>query len=72
MEYIEKSTDKEAEKSESKRIRQVHRKVCQIRKSEKAGVRYMQRWEELEFARENGIEEGRIKGKQRKKCPCNL
>ena len=31
-------------------------------KREKAGVKYMQRWEELAYAREDGIAEGEIKG----------
>lgn len=32
--------------------------VCRIRKSEKAGIKYMQRWEELEYAKQDGREEG--------------
>ena len=38
----------------SQNIRRIHRKVCAIRKSEKAGMRYMQRWEEIAYARAEG------------------
>ena len=64
MEYIENSTDETAGKAESGRIRRIHRKVCAIRKSEKAGVKYMQRWEELAYARQDGKAEGITQGKQ--------
>lgn len=63
MEYIEKTTDEKAQESESRRIRRIHREVCQIRKSEKAGVKYMQRWEELAYARQDGKIEGIREGK---------
>lgn len=58
MKYLENTTDENAERSESKRIRKIHEKVCRIRKSEKAGIKYMQRWEELEYAKQDGREEG--------------
>lgn len=54
MEYISNSTDEEAEHTESERIKRIHERICQIRKSEKAGVKYMQRWEELAYAKEEG------------------
>lgn len=66
MEYIGETTDETAAHSGSERIKEIHETVKKIRKSEKAGVRYMQRWEELAYAREDGkeegIKEGRIKG----------
>ena len=58
MKYLENTTDENAEKSGSERIKKIHEKVCQIRKSEKAGIKYMQRWEELEYAKQDGREEG--------------
>ena len=58
MKYLENTTDENAERSESKRIKKIHEKVCRIRKSEKAGIKYMQRWEELEYAKQDGREEG--------------
>lgn len=54
MEYIGKTTDETAENTASQKIRRIHRKVCAIRKSEKAGMKYMQRWEEIAFARAEG------------------
>lgn len=62
MKYLENTTDENAEKSGSERIKKIHEKVCRIRKSEKAGIKYMQRWEELEYAKQDGREEGREEG----------
>lgn len=58
MNYLENTTDENAEKSESRKIKKIHEKVCRIRRSEKAGIKYMQRWEELEYAKQDGREEG--------------
>lgn len=58
MKYLENTTDENAEKSGSERIKKIHEKVCRIRESEKAGIKYMQRWEELEYAKQDGREEG--------------
>ena len=46
----------------SKRIQEMHRRVCQIKASEKAEVKYMQTWEEKIIERQEGKEEGRIVG----------
>lgn len=62
--YIEKTTDEEAEKIDSEKIKRIHKGICRIRKSEKVGIKYMQRWEELAYAREDGVIEGRIDGKK--------
>ena len=59
MEYIGKTTDEMAGSSASQKIRRIHRRVCAVRESEKAGVKYMQRWEEIAYAREDGKTEGR-------------
>lgn len=76
MEYLAASTKAVAEKSGSKKIQLIHRRVEQIRLSEKAGVKYMQRWEEVAEARDEGKAMGKelvliskvckkmIKGKQ--------
>ena len=64
MKYLENTTDENAEKSGSERIKKIHEKVCRIRKSEKAGIKYMQRWEELEYAKQDGREEGREEGRK--------
>lgn len=64
MEYITESTDEVARKTESARIKQLHGNVRKIKASEKMGVKYMQTWEELVYARQDGREEGREEGRQ--------
>ena len=63
MEYIGKTTDEMAGSTASQKIRRIHRRVCAVRESEKAGVKYMQRWEEIAYAREDGKIEGKIEGR---------
>ncbi len=60
MEYITASTDEQAEKTESRKIKVIHENVRRIRTLERKGVRYMQRWEELYYARQDGREEGKM------------
>ena len=59
MDYITASTDEIVENTESMRIRQIHENVRKLKASEKMGVKYMQRWEEIAYARQ----EGRLAGK---------
>ena len=47
----------------SKRIQELHRRVCQIKASEKAEVKYMQTWEEKILIKQEGIAEGRLEGR---------
>ncbi len=54
MEYITASTDEAANKTDSRRIKLIHERVREIRKSEKTGVKYMQLWEEMAYVREEG------------------
>ena len=58
MEYINDTREIVAARSESVRVKLVHSKVEKIRQSEKCGVKYMQRWEEIAYAREEGRKEG--------------
>ena len=44
--YMERSTDEVSGKCKSKRIQEMHRRVCRIKASEKTEVKYMQAWEE--------------------------
>ena len=46
LKYMQHSTDEVSGAYESKRIQEMHRRVCQIRASEKTEVKYMQTWEE--------------------------
>ena len=62
MEYIEHTTDAVAQKVHSKRIKLIHNKVNNIKLLEKTGVKYMQHWEELAEAKDEGIAEGRAEG----------
>lgn len=70
MDYITESTDEVAARSASSRIKLIHKRVKQVRESEKVGVKYMQLWEEKAYerieGREEGIEIGRMVGEQQK------
>ena len=46
LKYMQHSTDEVSGACKSKRIQEMHRRVCQIRASEKTEVKYMQTWEE--------------------------
>ena len=54
LKYMEHSTDEISEACESKRIQEMHRRVCQIKASEKAEVKYMQTWEEKILIKQEG------------------
>ena len=42
----------------------MHRRVCQIKASEKTEVKYMQTWEEKILIKQEGIAEGRLEEKK--------
>ena len=58
LKYMEHSTDEVSGSCESKRIQEMHRRVCQIKASEKTEVKYMQMWEEKVLIKQEGIAEG--------------
>ncbi len=62
MEYINDTRDVVAARSKSARVQLIRSKVEKIRRSEKCGVKYMQRWEEIAYARQDGYKEGRSEG----------
>ena len=64
MKYITVTTDRVAESSDSRRLKQIHKSVRKIKLSEKMGVKYMQKWEELAYAREEGEAIGETKGEK--------
>ena len=64
LKYMERSTDEVSRECKSKRIQEMHRRVCQIKASEKTEVKYMQTWEEQIMIRQEGITEGRIEGEK--------
>ena len=54
LKYMEHSTDEVSGSCESKRIQEMHRRVCQIKASEKTEVKYMQSWEEKILIKQEG------------------
>lgn len=66
MEYITKTTDKAANDTKSSKIKLIHKQVKRIKLSEKMGVKYMQRWEEIVYAKEEGRLYGKAEGENLK------
>lgn len=64
LKYMERSMDEVSGECKSKRIQEMHRRVCQIKASEKAEVKYMQTWEEKILIKQEGIAEGRLEEKK--------
>ena len=46
LKYMEHSTERIVKTCESERIQAMHKRICQIKASEKTEVKYMQAWEE--------------------------
>lgn len=65
MNYVTETTDEAARATKSERIKQIHSRVRQVRLSEKMGVKYMQRWEEVVYARQDGMTEGKALGEKK-------
>ena len=59
LKYMERSTDEVSGECKSKRIQEMHRRVCQIKASEKTEVKYMQSWEEKILIKQEGNAEGK-------------
>lgn len=64
LHYVEDSSLSEEKAKTSEKISRIHNCVQKIKRSEEIGVKYMQRWEELVYAKEDGREEGREEGRQ--------
>ena len=58
LEYME-TMDADKIGDDSENLKKLHEYVEQIKASEDIGVKYMQKWEELEYEREDAREEGR-------------
>ena len=69
--YMERSTDEVSRECKSKRIQEMHRRVCQIKASEKTEVKYMQTWEERILLKQEGERE-HLKNQIKKKLEKNL
>lgn len=63
LEYME-TMDADKIGDDSENLKKLHEYVEQIKASEEIGVKYMQKWEELEYEREDAREEGRIVGRK--------
>ena len=61
---MEHSTDEVSEVCKSERIQKMHRRICQIKASEKTEVKYMQSWEEKILIKQEGIAQGKLEEKQ--------
>ena len=59
LKYMERSTDEVSGECKSKRFQEMHRRVCQIKASEKTEVKYIQTWEEKILIKQEGIAEGK-------------
>lgn len=59
LHYIEHTSETEAAGSSSPRIKELHRRVSQVKASEEIGVRYMQEWEERMYQLQDAKAEGR-------------
>lgn len=67
LKYTEHSTDEVSEVCKSERIQKMHRRICQIKASEKTEVKYMQSWEEKILIKQEGIAEGEQIGRSKEK-----
>ena len=61
LKYMEQSTERIVKTCESERIQAMHKRICQIKASEKTEVKYMQTWEEKILIKQEGIAEGEKK-----------
>ena len=61
LEYME-TMDADKIGNDSENLKKLHEYVELIKASEEIGVKYMQKWEELEYEREDAREEGREEG----------
>ena len=60
LKYMEHSTDEVSEVCKSERIQKMHRRICQIKASEKTEVKKI-------LIKQEGIAEGRLEGKLEEK-----
>lgn len=63
MKYINETTDAVAQNTQSSKLKLIHDRVRKVKLSEKMGVKYMQKWEEMAYARLEGKAKGKAEGK---------
>lgn len=59
LKYIEHTTQMSDIVSDDERLRKIQEQVNKIKSSERMGVQYMQKWEELLMWKDEGLDEGR-------------
>ena len=64
MKYVTDSSEKVAYSVDSERLKIIHKRVTEVRELETRGLEFMQYFEELAYAKEDGIEEGIGIGRQ--------
>lgn len=66
LRYIENTTEEVSNQCKSEKIKDMQKRIEEIKSSEEVGVRYMQAWEEriieMQRAREEGLKEGMKEG----------
>ena len=62
LHYVEDSSLKEKDAELSEKLSRIHDRVQRVKESEEVGVKYMQRWEELAYAKAEAREEGLQRG----------
>ncbi len=62
MKYINETTDTVAQNAQSSKLKLIHDRVRKVKLSEKMGVKYMQKWEEMAYAKLEGRTEGKVEG----------
>ena len=67
LRYFEQTTEENAAGSHSQKIEKLQKRVEEIKKNEKVGIRYMNAFEEKMWERREGREEGEMIGEKRGK-----
>lgn len=62
LRYIEHTTEEVSLECKSERIKDMHRRISEIKSNEEIGVKYMQAWEEKIIEKRRAREEGRVEG----------
>lgn len=63
LHYVEDSSSVEGKEESNEKLRRIHNRVRKVKENEEVGVKYMQKWEELAYAKEAGREKGKAEGK---------
>lgn len=57
LQYLEDTRSEVLQNVSSVNLKKLHERVCEVKASEKVGVKYMQAWEEVYYAKQDGREE---------------